>query len=253
MIGNKSVTCIIPARLKSTRFPRKMLSFLGGKPLLQWAWEAATSTAVFDSVAIATDDMEIAELIKNFGGTVYLTSPQCLNGTERLIELQSKGIVDADIWVCWQGDEPFIKEQTINDLLQTAGTDGSDVWTLKERIMHKADVESPHIVQVVSDLQGYALYFSRHSIPYYRDQIAEDEKVFYKHVGIYAYARAALKKIATLPASPLELAEQLEQLRFLEGGLKVRVHETKHQGIGIDLPEHLVLAEQVLAKTGSLT
>jgi len=246
MIGNKTVTCIIPARLASSRFPKKMLALLRDKPLVQWVWEAASTVRCFDTVAVATDHEEIAQCVKNFGGTVFMTSPDCLNGTERLSELQQKGVLQGDIWVCWQGDEPFITEKTIAELLQTAALDGRDVWTLKKRITDPEEIGSPHVVQVVCNLQGDALYFSRYPIPYYRDHTPEEEKQYYKHIGIYAYSNEALKKIAALAPTPLEQAEKLEQLRFLENNLRVRVHETDYSGIGIDLPEHLALAHSLI-------
>jgi 3-deoxy-manno-octulosonate cytidylyltransferase (CMP-KDO synthetase) len=252
MIQNKTVACVIPARLASTRFPRKMLAQLGGKPLLQWVWEAATATRCFDSVVIAVDSQEVADLVTSFGGKWIMTAVSCANGTERLIEVQASGVIDADVWVCWQGDEPFITEEMIGNLLQTAGDDQSDVWTLKKRITDPERIASPHVVKVVTDINDHALYFSRSTIPFYRDARQEDQKFFYKHIGIYAYSTEALKTIARLPLCPLEEAEQLENLRFLFNGLRVRVHETHSEVVGIDLPEHLALAESHLASRSFL-
>lgn len=243
MIGKKKIACIIPARLKSTRFPRKMLSMLKDKPLLQWVWESARKVPFFDDVAFAVDSEETARLIKGFGGKYFMTSENCANGTERLVELMKKGLVDADIWVNWQGDEPFIHEKMIRDLLQSCEKEDSDVWTLKKRIVNPEEVTSPQFAKIVCDHRGFALYFSRSQIPYYRDITEESKKEFYKHVGLYAFTPEALRKISTLQLCTIENAEQLEQLRFLYYNLRVRVHETQYEVFGIDLPEHLTKAE----------
>lgn len=239
----KKIACVIPARLKSTRFPRKILALLHDKPLIQWVWEAAKSVIHFDSVTIAVDSNETARVVQSFGGTSIMTSESCPSGTMRLGELLQRKKIDADVLVCWQGDEPFLHEQMIDELLQTAQTDQADVWTLKKKILNPEDVLSPHIPKVVTDENGYALYFSRSPIPYHRDL---QERVYYKHIGIYAYTRDALNRLIQLPTSHLAEVEQLEQLNFLYHGLKVRVHETSHEGFGIDIPEHLEKA-QVLA------
>jgi 3-deoxy-manno-octulosonate cytidylyltransferase (CMP-KDO synthetase) len=241
MLNDKKIACVIPARLGSTRFPKKVLAPLKGKPLIQWVWEAANQIPFFDEVTFAIDAEETAACIRSFGGKYHFTSELCPSGTDRLVELMDK--IDADIYVNWQGDEPFIHQKMIQDLLQTSGEDASDVWTLKKKITSLESQLSPHIAKVVTDAQGYALYFSRATIPYYRDFTHENDKIYFKHVGIYAYSRAGLAKIAQFAPCLLEEAEKLEQLRFLYHGLKVRVHETEHEVLGIDLPEHLVAAE----------
>jgi 3-deoxy-manno-octulosonate cytidylyltransferase (CMP-KDO synthetase) len=246
MLGSKKIICIIPARLKSTRFPKKMLITLKGKPLLQWVWEAANAISWFDTVSFAIDSREVAEVIERFGGKYLMTSESCASGTDRLVELQQRKSLQADIWVNWQGDEPFIKEPLIRDLLQTSLSEPSDIWTLKKRIQVAEEIDNPHIAKVVCDANGFALYFSRSTIPYYRDTIASDQKIYYKHIGLYAFTSDALEKIAHLTPCDLEKAEQLEQLRFLYHGLRVRVHETSHEVFGIDLPEHLSKAEAFL-------
>jgi 3-deoxy-manno-octulosonate cytidylyltransferase (CMP-KDO synthetase) len=243
MIGKKKIACVIPARLKSTRFPKKMLSMLGDKPLLQWVWESARSVPLFDEVAFAIDSEEIASMIQSFGGKYFMTAESCACGTDRLVELLKDNRIDADIWVNWQGDEPFIHEQMIFDLLQSCEVEESDVWTLKKKIINIEEVTSPQFAKVVCDQRGFALYFSRSPIPFYRDIKEESEKEFFKHVGLYAFTREALHKIASLTPCQTEMAEQLEQLRFLYHHLKVRVHETQHEVFGIDLPEHLAKAE----------
>jgi 3-deoxy-manno-octulosonate cytidylyltransferase (CMP-KDO synthetase) len=240
---NKKVTCVIPARLASTRFPKKVIAPLAGKPLLQWAWEAAHKTGIFDNVVLAIDGQETADVVKGFGGTYLMTSPECTCGTERLIEVMNSKKFDADIWVNWQADEPFITKVFIERLLSSCDMCDADVWTLKKRIVNENEISAPNIAKVVCDLQGYALYFSRSTIPYYRDKDAKT-KVFYKHIGIYAYTTEALKKISSMKESELEIAECLEQLRFLQNQLRIKVHETDGEVIGIDTPEDLARAER---------
>lgn len=244
MIQGKRIACVIPARLRSKRFPNKMLSFLGGKPLLRRVWEQALEVSLFDEVCIAVDAQETQQLVESFGGRCIMTSDQCPSGTDRLIEVWQRGLLQADIWVNWQGDEPFISAEMIGALLQEAGTPRIDVWTLKKRIEKEAEYLNPHIAKVVCDHEGYALYFSRSPIPYYRDEVSFAQKEVYKHVGLYAYTTEALQRIRSLPVCDLESAEQLEQLRFLSHHLKIRVHETRQDVFGIDLPEHLQRAEE---------
>lgn len=234
------VVCVIPARLNSERFPRKVLSQLGSKPLLQWVWEAATSCTQFDEVVFAVDHAETENLIKTFGATSIMTSETCPCGTDRLTELMEKGAIEGDIWVNWQGDEPFVHSLMIDDLLQTAEKGESDVWTLKKKIECDEEVSSPHVVKVVTDLQKKALYFSRSPIPYSRAEKA----TYYKHIGLYAFTKEALIKIQKMSPTPLECFESLEQLRFMEQGLTLEVHETNFETRGIDVPEDLAAAEK---------
>jgi len=243
----KKIACIIPARLKSTRFPEKILCTLANKPLLQWVWQAASKTTFFSDVIFAIDSEKTAQLIKNFGGKYLMTSKECKSGTDRLIEIMHSGKIKADIWVNWQGDEPFITPQMIQTLLQSCHKDTADVWTLKKLITKKEDINSPQTAKVVCDVDGFALYFSRSTIPYYRDQ-TPDKKIYYKHVGIYAYTTKALQKIAHLGQSDLEQAEKLEQIRFLQNKISIKVHETNQEVIGIDTPQDLQNAEQYAAQ-----
>ena len=233
------IVCVIPARLASSRFPKKVLAMLGEKPMLQWVWEAASGVDLFDDVAFAIDDSETARLIDSFEGKHFMTSPDCPSGTDRLIELQSEGKMQGDIWVNWQGDEPFIHLEMIENLLQTTD-EAYDIWSLRKEIEREEDIEDPNVVKVVTDPQDRALYFSRSPIPYDRDGL--EDVTYYKHVGIYAYTADALKQISTLSPSLLERAEGLEQLRFLENGMNIQVHETAHDSLGIDIPEDLARA-----------
>ncbi|NGX37485.1 MAG: 3-deoxy-manno-octulosonate cytidylyltransferase [Chlamydiae bacterium] len=235
---SKKVACVIPARLASTRFPRKVLAPLGGKPLIQWAYEGAMKTGLFDQVVLAVDCIELLEAAKAFGGEAILTDPNCQSGTDRLVELDQKKKLQADIWVNWQGDEPFITKEMIETLLQSTGEPGEEIWTLKRKIDKPEEITSQNVVKVVCDQSKRALYFSRNPIP-------ANEKNIYKHIGIYAYSADALKRIASLEPSPLEKAEKLEQLRFLDNGMSIHVHETYQEIFGIDTKEELALAESL--------
>jgi 3-deoxy-manno-octulosonate cytidylyltransferase (CMP-KDO synthetase) len=246
----KKVVCVIPARLGSSRFPRKILAPLGGKPVIQRVWEAAQEVSVFDSVVIAVDSEETADIVSSFGGEAIMTSPDCTSGTVRLVELRRRGLIEGDIFVNWQGDEPFIHTHMIHDLLQSIHEDTADVWTLKKLFSDHRQALSPHLAKVVCDQAGFALYFSRSPIPFYRDFHEKNQKIYFKHIGIYAFTAQALNKLHLLPSSYLEKAEMLEQLSFLYHGLKIRVHETEHEVLGIDLPEHLVQAESLIPQAG---
>ncbi|MBD3273266.1 3-deoxy-manno-octulosonate cytidylyltransferase [Candidatus Dependentiae bacterium] len=247
VIKQKNIVCIIPARLKSTRFPEKILKNLGGKPLLQWAWDAANKTTIFKDIVFAIDSEKTAKVIKNFSGKYIMTSQNCKSGTDRLIEVMHSGKIDGEIWVNWQADEPFINQKMIYTLLQTCDQNDSDIWSLKKKIINDNEIISPNFAKVVCNSQGHAMYFSRSQIPFYRDK-ENVEKKYYKHVGIYAYTKTALQKIAKMKTCYFEDAEKLEQLRFLFYGLKIKLHETDQEVIGIDTPEHLKNAEKFINK-----
>ncbi|GAB5411055.1 MAG: 3-deoxy-manno-octulosonate cytidylyltransferase [Chlamydiales bacterium] len=214
--------CVIPARLASTRFPKKILAELQGKSLLQWTYEAAKKCP-FDEIVVAVDAKETLALAESFGAKAILTSENCLSGTMRLVELLETKKIDGDIFINWQADEPLITPKMIEELLVGPG----DVWTLKKRITEKAQILDPNNVKVVTDRNNFALYFSRCPIPH-------NGSIFYKHLGIYAYTKKTLQKLAHFPSSMLEKAEHLEQLRFLENGIKIRVNTTSGEAIGVD-------------------
>lgn len=239
MYKSKRIICVVPARLHSTRFPKKVLKTLGGKPLLQWVYEAAMSCNLFDEIVFAVDALETKALVESFGGRAFMTSEACLNGTERMVEVKQKYAIQGDIWVNWQADEPFIERPLILDLLQSIDR-ARDIWTLRKKITEESEKQDPNVVKVVVDHEDRALYFSRYSIPYYRQQ---SELIKYKHLGIYAFTDKALDKIVQLEPCELELSESLEQLRFLYYGMAIYVHETLYKTMGIDLQEHLDLAE----------
>ena len=242
MLGSKKIVCVIPARLQSSRFPKKVLVSLLGKPMLQWVWEAAHKNVCFDEIIFAVDAQETADLVKSFGGRSVMTSVACSTGTDRLIEVAQSGNIDGDIWVNWQGDEPFVTPRMINDLLQKCTDESAQIWTLKKKIETEYDLTSPHVAKVVTDAKGNALYFSRSLIPYYRDAVV-GQRIYFKHIGMYAFSKQALFQIEKLSVGFLECAEQLEGLRWIENGLSVCVNQTYDEVVGVDLPTDIKRAE----------
>ena len=242
MTLNKKIVCVIPARLQSTRFPEKILASLNGKPLLKWVWDAAQKTQMFGDIVFGIDSEKTANLLKTFNANFLMTPINCQSGTERLIKIMKSKQIKSDIWVNWQGDEPFINKKMIKTLLQSTD-DNSDIWTLKKRITNKEEVNNPNFAKVVCDNSGNAMYFSRSPIPFYRDEKDFEKQQYYKHVGIYAYTTKALYKISQLKNNYLEDAEKLEQLNFIANNLKIKVHETDQEVIGIDTPQDLIKAK----------
>jgi 3-deoxy-manno-octulosonate cytidylyltransferase (CMP-KDO synthetase) len=254
MLNLQKVVCIIPVRLSSTRFPEKILSTLLKKPLLKWVWEAATRVSFFDKIIFAVDSEITAKLTTSFSANHIMTSQKCLSGTDRLIEIMKTNEIQSDIWVNWQGDEPFITENMINTLLQNCGNKNTDdVWTLKKKIEYPEELISPHVVKIVSGRQNQVLYFSRNQIPFYCSNTPKNKRKYYKHIGIYAYTTKALQKISNISSSPLEQAEKLEQLRWLENGLSIKAHETSENTLGIDVPEDIKRAEKWIQEKDAKT
>lgn len=224
----KRVACVIPARLNSSRFPKKILHPIGGKPLVQWTYEAAVSTGLFDMVLIAIDDKETEGVVKQFTNSYVMTSSDCPNGTARMIEVRKTH--RADVWVNWQCDEPLVSKEMIATLLQGI-YDQPAIWTLKKRA-NTEEQRSPHVVKVVCTSMGKALYFSRQGVPYGADS-------GWKHIGIYAFADSLLDQIDALPPSPLALQENLEQLTFLEAGIPIYAYTTQKEAVGVDVLEDI--------------
>lgn len=244
------IQAIIPARYASTRFPGKPLALLGGKEIVQHVYERAQE--VFEEVWVATDDERIAETVERFGGKVVMTSSAHKSGTDRCREAVQKTALRPDVVVNIQGDEPFVHPEQLRALCQCFEDESTQIATLVKPFtpdMGLAALKNPNSPKVVVGQQQQALYFSRSVIPYLRGIPEEKwmtEHVFYKHIGLYAYRATALEQIAALSQSPLEQAESLEQLRWLEAGLKIRVAVTAHETIGIDTPEDLRRAEEFL-------
>jgi len=231
---------VIPARLASTRMPRKMLREIGGKPLVGWVYEAVRSSPLLDEVIIATDSEEIVSVCESHGWKVQMTSADHRSGTERVHEISQS--VDADIYLNVQGDEPLTRTEHIAGLIELMRDPGVQVGTLKTRAA-AADIDNPSAVKVVTDSVGRALYFSRATIPYDRDSA---RPAYFKHLGFYAYRKPALDRFVALSESTLERSERLEQLRFLENGIPIHVVETSHDTIGVDTEEDLRRVENIL-------
>jgi len=232
---------IIPARLESTRLPRKMLRLIGGRPLVGSVYEAVRSSPLLAEVIIATDSAQILDLCRTNGWQARMTSGAHRSGTERVHEVAQT--IAADVYINVQGDEPLIRPDHISALLGLMENAAAQVGTLKTPAAD-VDVNNPNAVKVVTDLDGRALYFSRATIPVDRD--GRGEARYYKHLGIYAYRKAALDRFVELPESELEHAERLEQLRFLENGIPIYVAETPYDTIGVDTEEDLRRVEEIL-------
>ncbi|MBQ5601040.1 MAG: 3-deoxy-manno-octulosonate cytidylyltransferase [Phascolarctobacterium sp.] len=239
------VLCVIPARYASTRLPGKPLSMIAGKPMIQHVYERACQAQLPDEVVVATDNELVEKAVLDFGGKAVMTSPDHPSGTDRLAEVALM-YPDVDVIVNVQGDEPMIPPEVIDRLAEAFNGDVDLNMATMKVVMDEEDYENPAAVKVVTDQQGYALYFSRSLMPYPRNK-PEGFKVF-KHVGIYAYRRNFLLKYAALAPTPLEKAESLEQLRALENGYKIKVLESDFQGIGVDTPEDLAAVNALFEK-----
>ena len=241
---------IIPARYASTRFPGKPLALLGGKPVIQRVYERVTS--VIPNAVVATDDQRIFAAVESFGGKVVMTSENHKSGTDRCWEAYLKQGEEYDVVINVQGDEPFIAESQLRSIMECFNDEATDIATLVKPFVPEdglAALQNPNSPKVVLDNQSRAIYFSRSVIPYLRgvdEQEWLSSHTFYKHIGMYAFRRKALSEVTALPQSTLELAESLEQLRWLENGSKIGVGITNVETVGIDTPEDLERAEEFL-------
>jgi 3-deoxy-manno-octulosonate cytidylyltransferase (CMP-KDO synthetase) len=238
-----SVLGVIPARLASTRLPRKVLRTIAGRPMLAWVYDAARACPQLDSVLIATDSEEVADLCRANNWPFQLTSSDLSSGTDRVHAVAQQ--IHADIYVNIQGDEPLLKPEHLTALLRPFSQAHVEVSTLKVRCT-PANITNPNAVKVVTAADGRALYFSRATIPYDRDARDNASPQYWKHIGLYAYRKAALDRFPTLPTSILEQAERLEQLRFLENNITIHVEPTDYDTIGVDTEEDLKHVETIL-------
>ena len=240
---------VIPARLESTRLPRKILADICGKPLIWHVWTRVQRVPSLEAVYVATDSKEIADAVRAWGGEVLMTSSACRSGTERIVETLDR--INADFILNVQGDEPLIEPTLLESLIQDWQAAPCDVITPVFRIERVADLQDPNLVKVVRSVDGRALYFSRSPIPFVRDAPPErwlETHAFWGHVGVYGYRREVLEAYDTLSESPLEAAEHLEQLKFLEAGYTVRVVETAYRPIGVDTPADLARVRTMMAE-----
>jgi 3-deoxy-manno-octulosonate cytidylyltransferase (CMP-KDO synthetase) len=234
------VIAVIPARLASTRLPRKMLREIQGRPLVVWVYQAVRAASVLDDVMIATDSEEILAACKKHSCNARMTSEKHRSGTERVHEISQS--VDADVYLNVQGDEPMVQAAQIAALVKLMQDTDIPVGTLRTPAT-KEDIVNPNAVKVVTDPNNRALYFSRSTIPYDRDA---SQPHYFKHLGIYAYRKPALQRFVSLPESSLERAERLEQLRFLENGIPIYAAETPYDSIGVDTEEDLARVMKIL-------
>jgi 3-deoxy-manno-octulosonate cytidylyltransferase (CMP-KDO synthetase) len=246
----KSFVAIIPARFASTRFPGKPLAILGGKPVIQHVYEQAKK--VFENVFVATDDDRIYDAVEQFGGKAIMTSPNHKSGTDRCYEAYQKCGIETDVVVNIQGDEPFIHQSQLLTIKELFLQPETDIATLVKPFASDTSFDvlsNPNSPKVVVDDNWNALYFSRSVIPYLRGKETEtwaSEHTYYKHIGLYAFKSDVLGKVTSLEQAPLEIAESLEQLRWLSAGYTIKVGKTNVETIGIDTPEDLAAAEKFL-------
>ena len=240
------VVGIIPARYASTRFPGKPLALIKGKPMIQRVYEQALKSQL-DEVVVATDDVRIADAVMDFGGRYVLTDPNHRSGTDRCREALDLLDKQYDAVVNVQGDEPFIDPLQINQVMELISRDDTQLASLAKKIVDEDELFSPNTVKVVMDKRGNALYLSRNPIPYMRNVDRNEwlkNGVFYKHIGIYAYKSETLRRIAEMQPTALEVSESLEQLRWLENGLDIRIGITDTENVSIDQPRDIEKAEK---------
>lgn len=235
---------VIPARYEASRFPGKLMQLLGEKTVIATTYQNVVETGLFDEVFVATDSEEIFNDISQFGGRVVMTG-QHETGSDRIAEAIQN--IECDIVVNVQGDEPFLKTDPLKQLINVFYEDfvqEISLASLKIKITDEEEINSPNAVKVITDLRGFALYFSRSPIPFHREKSLVAD--YYRHIGVYAFRRSALLKFAALEMSPLEKIEKIECIRYLENGMTIKMIETDFVGVGIDVPEDLEKARQIL-------
>lgn len=239
------IIAVIPARYAASRFPGKLLQALGEVPVIVQTYRTVVATDLFSEVLVATDDKRIAKVIQDEGGKVFMSQKNHECGSDRIAEAVQNS--DADIVVNVQGDEPFIHSQSLRDLLSVFSSDVKNeiaLASLMFPIRDRTVVENPNNVKVIVDQQNFALYFSRSPIPFYRDD--QSQQIYHKHIGIYAFRKSALLAFSESEMTPLETAERIECIRYLEQGKKMKMVVTQHESIGIDTPEDLEAAQSRL-------
>jgi 3-deoxy-manno-octulosonate cytidylyltransferase (CMP-KDO synthetase) len=240
------IAAFIPARYASSRFPGKPLALIAGKPMIQHTYERALLCPELSAVYVATDDERIADCVRQFGGKALITSPTHGSGTDRIAEAALKvGLEDGDLVVNIQGDQPSFQPSVVTDLVRPLMEDRNlPMSTLKYRIARTEEIQNPNHVKVVTDRDGFAIYFSRCPIPYCRDGVPDG--VHYKHLGFYCFRMAFLIRFTSLGQGVLESLEKLEQLRALEHGYKIKVPETPFDSVEVDVPQDVKAIEAIL-------
>ena len=238
------VIAVIPARYNSTRFPGKMMEILGNRTIITTTYQNVLETGLFDEVFVATDSELIFDEISKNGGKAVMTGEH-ETGSDRIAEAVQN--IDCDIVINVQGDEPFLKKEPLQQLIDIFYEDDKkeiSLASLKIQLKESEEIRNPNNVKVITDNNGFALYFSRSVIPFQRE-LSYNVK-YYKHIGVYAFRKEALLKFSSLEMTPLEISEKLEQLRYLENGMKIKMVETDFVGIGIDTPEDLEKAKKLI-------
>ena len=239
------IWAVIPARYAAARLPGKPLAQIAGKSLVQRVWEQARQAKRVARVVVATDDPRIQQAVEAFGGEAVMTRPNHSSGTSRIAEVAVSS--DAEIFINVQGDEPLVSPEAIDELAGAIANDETvQLATLATPLTNAKDIMDPNVVKVVLDFDDDALYFSRAPIPWVRDTATATRARHLKHLGLYAYRRDALLEFETLPPGELERVEQLEQLRWLENGFKMRVAETSHDSVSVDVPEDIARVEALI-------
>jgi 3-deoxy-manno-octulosonate cytidylyltransferase (CMP-KDO synthetase) len=249
-LASMKTVAFIPARYDSTRFPGKPLALIKGKPMIQHVYRCAVSCPHVTDVYVATDDERISRCVHDFGGRAIMTEKAHPSGTDRIAEAaQRVKLSREDLIINIQGDQPLFRPSTVSQLLEPLLEDPRlPMGTLKYRIKDERDLENPNHVKVVTDVQGFALYFSRSPIPFLRDTTST--RLHYKHLGVYAYRMGFLVHFVGLPLGRLESAEKLEQLRALEYGFKIKVVESTFDSIEVDTPMDIKIVEDLMDRTG---
>ncbi|MES2206322.1 MAG: 3-deoxy-manno-octulosonate cytidylyltransferase [Pseudomonadota bacterium] len=238
-----NILCVIPSRIGSTRLPRKPLLPIQGKPMVQWVYERASQCSLLTKVVVATDNEEIASVIQAINGEVIMTPSDLATGSDRVAAV-AKQFPEMDVIINLQGDEPFIQSRMLEQLVAPyINHERPDMTTLAYPLDREKHYTSPNAVKVICDLNGYALYFSRSPIPYFRQA---QEAPVYHHMGLYAFRRDFLMTYTQLPQTPLEKAESLEQLRALEHGYRIRVCLTESKTLEINTPEEYEQAQRFI-------
>ena len=234
---------IIPARFRSTRFSGQPLAFIKGKPMIQWVYENTSACCLVDKTIVATDSEEIRKAVCGFGGEAVITSSEHENGTDRIAEAAQK--INADFIINVQGDEPLLPVAAIEEAVLPLVEDSTiPMGTIKTRILKKEEITDTNIVKVITDINDFALYFSRSVVPFNRD--VNNEVDFYKHIGLYVYRRDFLFKVSKMDQTFLEKAEKLEQLRVLENGYPILVKEIDYYPIGVDVADDILKVEKLM-------
>jgi 3-deoxy-manno-octulosonate cytidylyltransferase (CMP-KDO synthetase) len=246
-MSDPQVVVVIPSRYAATRLPGKPLVNLAGKPMVQRVYEQAKLAHTVHRVLVATDDQRIVEAVQSFGGEVRMTRSDHRTGTERIAEVAAHE--PGDVFVNVQGDEPLIDPVAIDSAVAALLEDPpAQIATVATPIRHVPDIMDPNVVKTVLEFDSNALYFSRAPVPWVRDTQQKVHVKYWKHLGLYVFQRDALLEYPTLPQGELEKIEQLEQLRWLENGWKIRVAEVEHDAVSVDVPEDVARVEKLLQK-----